>query len=99
MRSQERIRELPALLNDAYGIQAPVSYYDHHYCHATSAYYTSGFERALVNNLDGGVDGRSGSVYVGENCRMRELAGLDRFNSMVNFYSYVTENCLLSAEK
>lgn len=99
MRSQERIRELPALLNDAYGIQAPVSYYDHHYCHATSAYYTSGFERALVITLDGGGDGRSGSVYVGENGRLRELAGVDSFNSLGNFYSYVTEICGFRAEK
>ncbi len=99
MRSQERIRELPGLLKQAYGIQAPISYYDHHYCHATSAYYTSGFDQALVITLDGGGDGRSGSVYVGENGRLRELAGVDSFNSLGNFYSYVTEICGFRAEK
>lgn len=99
LRSQERVRELPGLLKEAYGIQAPISYYDHHYCHATGAYYTSGFDRALVVTLDGGGDGRSGSVYVGENGRLRELAGVDSFNSLGNFYSYVTEICGFRAEK
>jgi carbamoyltransferase len=99
LRSRERIQKLPGLLKEAYGIQAPISYYDHHYCHATTAYYTSGFDQALVITLDGGGDGRSGSVYVGENGRLRELAGVDSFNSLGNFYSYVTELCGFRAEK
>ena len=30
-------KKLSALLRDAYGITAPVHFYDHHYCHATSS--------------------------------------------------------------
>lgn len=97
--SRERLRKLPVLLHDAYGLSAPVRFYDHHYCHATSAYYTSNFERALVVTLDGGGDGRSGSVYVGENGRLRPLASLDSFNSLGNFYSYITALCGFKAEK
>ena len=92
-------KKLPALLRDAYGITAPVRFYDHHYCHATSAYYTSNFERALVVTLDGGGDGRSGSVYVGKNGRLRQLASVDSFNSLGNFYSYITALCGFRAEK
>ena len=99
LRSRERIREMPRLLEQAYGIKAPVNYYDHHYCHATSAYYNSGFEQALVVTLDGGGDGRSGSVYVGENGRLRQLANVDSFNSLGNFYSYITELCGFRAER
>jgi carbamoyltransferase len=99
LRSQERVQEIPRLLRQDYTIEAPVRFYDHHYCHATTAYYTSGFEQALVVTLDGGGDGRSGSVYVGENGRLRQLASIDSFNSLGNFYSYATELCGFRAEK
>lgn len=96
---RERGQRLPALLREAYGLTAPVRFYDHHYCHAASAYYTSGFERALVVTLDGGGDGRSGSVYVGEGGRLRLLASVDSFDSLGNLYAYVTHLCGFKAEK
>jgi len=96
--SRERIREIPAMLRDVYGIQAPIRFYDHHYCHATAAYYASSFDRALVVTLDGGGDGRSGSVYAAQAGRLRELAGVDSFNSLGNLYSYVTHLCGFKAE-
>jgi carbamoyltransferase len=97
--SRTRLKGIPAVLVDAYGIVASVRFYDHHYCHAISAYYTSGFDQALVVTLDGGGDGRSGSVYVGKNGRLRGIASVDSFNSLGNFYSYITELCGFSAEK
>lgn len=97
--SRERTRRLPALLREEYGLRAPVEFHDHHHCHATSAYYTSGFDRALVVTLDGGGDGRSGSVWVGEGGRLSRLASIDSFNSLGNFYSYATELCGFRAEK
>jgi carbamoyltransferase len=98
-RTRDRRQKLPALLRDEYGIYAPVQFYDHHYCHAASAYYTSDFDRALVITLDGGGDGRSGSVYVGEGGRLYSLASVDSFNSLGNFYSYITALCGFKAEK
>lgn len=98
-RSRERVEQIPIILRQAYGIQAPVSFYDHHYCHATSAYYTSNFDDALVVTLDGGGDGLSGSVYEGRNGRLHKLAEVDSFNSLGNFYSYITELCGFKAEK
>jgi carbamoyltransferase len=97
--SSERRRRIPALLRDAYGLQAPVGFFDHHYCHATTAYYTSGWPEALVVTLDGGGDGLSGSVYLGRHGHLRRLAQVDSFNSLGNFYSYVTELCGFKAEK
>lgn len=97
--SRERVREIPTLLRNAYNITAPTRFYDHHYCHAMSAYYTSNFDQALVITLDGGGDGLSGSVYVGQNGRLRHLASVDSFNSLGNFYSYITELCGFNAEK
>ncbi len=98
-RSRERPRKLPRLLRQVYGLEAPVRFYDHHFCHATSAYYNSEFDEALVITLDGGGDGLSGSVYRGTGGRLTRLATVDSFNSLGNFYSYVTELCGFKAEK
>jgi carbamoyltransferase len=96
--SRKRLSQIPELLEKEYGITAPVKYYDHHYCHATSAYYTSNYEVALVVTLDGGGDGLSGSVYQGENGRLTRLSAVDSFNSLGNFYSYITHLCGFKAE-
>jgi carbamoyltransferase len=99
LRSRERLQQIPAILRDAYGLNAPVTFYDHHYCHATTAYYTSGWQEALVVTLDGGGDALSGSVYAGRDGRLTKLGDVDSFNSLGNFYSYVTELCGFKAEK
>ena len=98
-RSRERLQQIPAILRDAYGISAPITFYDHHYCHATTAYYTGGCHEALVVTLDGGGDGLSGSVFVGRQGHLQKLGDVDSFNSLGNFYSYVTELCGFKAEK
>ena len=97
--SRERLHQIPAVLREDFGIAAPVRFYDHHHCHATSAYFTSGFDEALVITLDGGGDGQSGSVHVGRHGRLTKITGVDSFNSLGNFYSYVTELCGFRAEK
>lgn len=96
---RDRRSRLPRLLREEHGVAAPVRFYEHHYCHATSAYYTSGFDPALVVTLDGGGDGLSGSVYVGRGGRLEKLAEVDSFNSLGNFYSYITALCGFKAER
>jgi carbamoyltransferase len=98
-RSRDRVKQIPKILRHDYGINAPVAFYDHHYCHATSAYYTSNFDDALVVTLDGGGDGLSGTVYAGRDGQLQKLDEVDSFNSLGNFYSYVTELCGFKAEK
>ena len=99
LRSRERLKRLPGLLREEYGLRAPLSFHDHHLCHATSAYYTSGFEQALVVTLDGGGDAQSGSVYEGRGARLRKLAGVDSYHSLGNLYSYITTLCGFQAER
>lgn len=94
-----RRRELPRLLARSHGIAAEVSFLDHHFCHASSAYYTCALEPALVVTLDGGGDGLSGSVWRGEEGRLRRLATVDSFHSIGNLYSYVTHLCGFRAER
>jgi carbamoyltransferase len=96
--SRKRLSQIPELLKTEYGISAPVKYYDHHYCHATGAYYTSNYDKALVITLDGGGDGLSGSVYQGNDGRLTRLSVVDSFNSLGNFYSYITHLCGFKAE-
>lgn len=96
--SRRRLAQIPELLEKEYAITAPVKYYDHHHCHATSAYFTSNYKKALVLTLDGGGDGLSGSVYRGDEGRLTRLAVVDSFNSLGNFYSYITHLCGFKAE-
>lgn len=93
---RRRIREI---LEQDYGIRAPVEFIDHHYAHATSAYYTSGFERALVVTMDGGGDGHSSHVYSVDQGVFRRLAAIDSYDSLGNYYAYVTALCGYKAKR
>ena len=94
-----RRHALPRLLREGHGITAPVTFHDHHFCHATSAYYTCALEPALVVTLVGGGDGLSGSVWRGEAGQLSRLATVDSFHSIGNLYSYVTHLCGFRAER
>ncbi len=96
--SRDRLGKIQQLLSQEYKIQAPVRFYDHHYCHATAAYYTSHYDEALVVTLDGGGDGLSGSIYAGNKGRLELLSTVDSYNSLGNFYSYITHLCGFKAE-
>jgi carbamoyltransferase len=96
---RDRLKKLPRFLKQHYAIGAPASFHDHHYCHATGAYFTSGFQHALVVTLDGGGDGLSGSVYSGRKGVLERLSTVDSFNSLGNFYSYITAICGFKAER
>jgi carbamoyltransferase len=99
LASTPRLPKIRFLLRDQYQIAAPVRFFDHHYCHAATAFYCNDADPALVVTLDGGGDGRSGSVYVGEGSELQHTASVDSFHSLGNFYSYITELCGFRAEK
>lgn len=67
------------------------SLFDHHLCHAASAYYTSGFDRALILSLDEGVNSQAGMILEGDGDEMRTLETLKFPDSLGWFYSRVTE--------
>jgi carbamoyltransferase len=90
--SHERRTGIPRLLREV-GIEAPIRYYNHHLCHALSAYHTSGFDSALTLTLDGGGDGSCSHAYLTEGPSIRRLSSLDSFHSIGNFYAYVTYLC------
>lgn len=66
--------------------------YDHHLCHAASAYYglaKEKNEKYLVFSLDGGGDGRTSAVFTGENGKLTEIASSDSF-SPACIYAHIT---------
>jgi len=67
------------------------SHFDHHLCHAASAYYTSGFDRALILSLDEGVNSQSGLIALGDGDEIRPLKTLKFPDSLGWFYTRVTE--------
>jgi carbamoyltransferase len=90
---QARRKTMKKVLREEFGLSCPAHFLDHHFCHATSAYYTSGFNDALVVTIDGGGDGRSSRVFDVRGGRFKELASASSFDSLGNLYSYVTEFC------
>lgn len=93
---RRRIREI---LASEYGIAAPVRFFHHHFAHATSAYYTSNFEDALVVTMDGGGDGHSSHVYSVRGGKFELLATTDSYDSLGNYYAYITVLCGFKAKR
>src|SRR5262245_60205119 len=65
--------------------------FEHHLCHAASAFYTSDFSRSLVLTLDHGTNGLAGSVAIGEDDNLKPIHALAFPNSFGWFYSRVTQ--------
>lgn len=84
---------LRRILAEEFGLTCPVRFFDHHLCHATSTYYSSGFEDATVVSIDGGGDGVSAKVYDVSMGVFREVSRVTSFNSLGNYYAYVTQLC------
>lgn len=64
--------------------------FDHHLCHAASAYYAVPFDRALVVSLDRRGDGRAGFVGLGEGTHIRELSSIPFPHSLAWVFTQVT---------
>lgn len=72
------------------GLGQKLSRIEHHLSHAANAYYTSGFDEALIITLDGYGSGLSGSANVGRGGRIERLHGVDFPHSLGTFYESVT---------
>ncbi|MGC8538028.1 MAG: carbamoyltransferase C-terminal domain-containing protein [Candidatus Micrarchaeia archaeon] len=66
---------------------------EHHLAHAASAYYPSGFKKALIITLDGAGDGLSGSVSVGRKGEIKRLASFKASTSLGLMYGAATVAC------
>ncbi|MCB9246136.1 MAG: hypothetical protein H6606_06855 [Flavobacteriales bacterium] len=66
-------------------------FYDHHLCHAASAYYPSGYKNALILTQDGRGDGLSGSVYKGQDEKLELMQSQLADHSVAQLYAEVTQ--------
>jgi len=94
--SRHRTRRV---LRREFGVRCPIVFVDHHFSHVVSAYCTSGFGDALVVSLDGGGDGRSSLVYAVRSGRWEYVHETSAFNSLGNYYAYITHICGFKAQK
>jgi len=63
---------------------------EHHVSHAANAYYTSGFDQALIVTLDGYGSGLAGSINTGRDGKIERVHGLEYPHSLGTFYESVT---------
>jgi len=97
--TRKRTKTMPEVLVRDFGISAPVTFVDHHVCHAASAYFTSGFEDATIITQDGAGDNKCSRVFRASKGKLKHLHALDSYDSVGNFYAYVTHLCGFKAHK
>lgn len=72
-------------------INAEVSFYNHHLCHAAGAYYCAPFVPNLVITCDGQGDGESFNFYTSENNLLKPVLINSHEVSVGAFYSTITQ--------
>lgn len=87
-KRRKRIRQV---LREEFGISCPVEFVSHHLAHAAGAYYASGFRDGLMVTLDGAGDGHSSHVYEVVHGTWRLLHAVPSFDSLGDYYGYVTQ--------
>lgn len=73
-----------------YGLDKKLRRFHHHDTHAANAFFSSGYDQALVVTLDGYGSGCAGGVYVGDAQGVRVLHRFPFPNSLGHFYEHVT---------
>lgn len=67
--------------------------YNHHLCHAASAYYCSGKQSALMITMDGAGDGDCATASIIENNKIKIVSRASSEVSSGRFYSEITGFC------
>ncbi len=94
-----RRKRIGEILRDKWNIQVAPRFVHHHYGHAASAYYTSGFDEALVVTMDGGGDRDCSHVYSARDGLLQKLSSSSSYDSLGNYYAYVTALCGYKAKR
>lgn len=87
-KRRDTIREV---VRKEFGITGPVDFVSHHLAHAAGAYHASGFRDGLMVTLDGAGDGHSSHVYEVGDGEWRHLHSVPSFDSLGDYYGYVTQ--------
>ena len=68
-----------------------IIFFDHHLCHAASAYYPSGFKEANIITADFSGNGVSTAIFRGQNSKIASIKKFKKPNSLGIFYSSITQ--------
>lgn len=79
------------ILRELRGTPVPaIAQFDHHLCHASSAYFASGYDRALIVTHDERGDGRSGFIGLAQGSQIKEHGSVPLPHSLAWIFSQVT---------
>lgn len=73
------------------GIRKPMRVIDHHVGHLASAYYTSGWDRAIALTVDASGDGICSRLALCEGTQMRLMNRIPFYHSPGLYYSYINK--------
>ena len=99
LTGKPRRKAIAQVLRNDWGFTCPIEFVEHHLAHASCAYFTSGLSEATVVTLDGAGDNTSSRVYHVTNGNFQQLQTVDSFNSIGNYYAYITHLCGFKAQK
>jgi len=77
---------------EKFGLLDKLQRVEHHLTHAANAFFTSGFEKALIVTLDGYGSGLGGSVSVGDGSSIKRIHSMPYPVSLGEFYERVTSS-------
>lgn len=75
-----------------FGLKDKLIRLDHHMTHSANAYFTSGFNEALILTIDGYGSGLAGSVAVGKDGQIKRIHEMPYPVSLGEFYERVTSS-------
>ena len=96
---RHRRNMITKVLREEFDVAAPVEFIEHHFAHACSAFYSSGYRDSLVATMDASGDGSSSHVYRVKDGRWHLLHRVASFDSLASYYAYVTHICGFKAGK
>jgi len=85
------LNHLRVLRRYATGSDHKLAVFDHHLCHAASAFFQSPFERSLIVTMDEDGDGTAVMLALGEGNRIRVLGTVPFPHSPAWVYSQITD--------
>jgi len=94
-----RRHTIKQVLQQEFDLHCPVEFIEHHFAHACSAFYSSGYDEALVVTMDASGDGASSHVYQVDKGKWQLLHRIASFDSLASYYAYVTHICGFKAGK
>ena len=74
----------------SFNLEGKLKRFNHHDTHAANAFYSSGYDEALLVTLDGYGSGNCGGVYEGNSAGLTPLIKFSFPNSLGQFYEMVT---------